>query len=409
MLDFEDPRKAALMMMAAGLLSPVRSKGASGFGEALSQGLRGGLLGFNEASQNKRRNDVMAQQAAMQKLQMEAMQRQQADQEFAAAQAPKFFSPGNAPADGMGPVSPPKADIAGYGAALMGRNPAMGLPWLQAAQKDETPITVAEGATLVDRTTKQPIFSNAKKEKPKFAPGDTRTYKAGRVEITEEWDGQKWNKLGSSAIDKPDGPDKPMAPPAGYQWGADGKSLQAIPGGPADTKAGKEAEAAAARDKAAIGNAEFVLSQVGKAKAQAKNGWFTTGLPGKIMRNVGGTDALDLNSTVDSIKANIGFDTLAEMRRNSPTGGALGQVAVQELNMLQAARGALDTAQSEAQFIRALDGIEKHYKGWISAVQAASKGQQSDGATAPKPGTVDGDYVFIGGDPADSKNWKKRK
>ena len=28
---------------------------------------------------------------------------------------------------------------------------------------------------------------------------------------------------------------------------------------------------------------------------------------------------------------------------------------------------------------------------------------------APKPGDVDGDYYFKGGDPADQRNWVKRK
>ena len=377
MLDFEDPRKAALMMMAAGLLSPVRSKGASGFGEALSQGLRGGLLGYNEASQNKRRNDVMAQEAAMRKFQMEALQRQQADQDFAASQAPKFFSPGNAPADGMGPVSPPKADLAGYGAALMGRNPAMGLPWLQAAQKDETPITVAEGATLVDRTTKQPIFSNAKKEKAKYAPGDTRTYKAGRVEITEEWDGRRWNKLGSSAIDKPDGPDKPMAPPAGYQWGADGKSLQAIPGGPADTKAGKEAEALKKREQGALARAEQVMNAA--KSAIDKTGYFTAGIGSVGLRNIPGTAAYDLRKKVDEIKANIGFAELQAMREASPTGGALGQVAVQELEMLQSVLGSLDTGQSPGQLSAALNKVHKHYDNWRRTVQQANQAPAQSG------------------------------
>lgn len=73
--------------------------------------------------------------------------------------------------------------------------------------------------------------------------------------------------------------------------------------------------------------------------------WSTTGLVGSQIRKVPGTDAYNLNAAIESIKANIGFQELAEMRQSSPTGGALGQVAIRELDMLQSVLGNLDPRQ----------------------------------------------------------------
>jgi hypothetical protein len=57
------------------------------------------------------------------------------------------------------------------------------------------------------------------------------------------------------------------------------------------------------------------------------------------------TDSGRLAQVLKTIKANIGFDELQQMRENSPTGGALGQVAVQEIDFLQSVLGSLEQAQ----------------------------------------------------------------
>ena len=59
-----------------------------------------------------------------------------------------------------------------------------------------------------------------------------------------------------------------------------------------------------------------------------------------------GSKARDLRNTLETIKANIGFESLQAMREASKTGGALGQVAVQELTALQAILGSLDPSQN---------------------------------------------------------------
>jgi hypothetical protein len=54
---------------------------------------------------------------------------------------------------------------------------------------------------------------------------------------------------------------------------------------------------------------------------------------------------------------------LQEMRANSPTGGALGAIAVQELQLLIAAKANLDQAQTVGQFNAALGSLKQIYNG----------------------------------------------
>lgn len=92
----------------------------------------------------------------------------------------------------------------------------------------------------------------------------------------------------------------------------------------------------------------LVMQSIDKALGQA--GPWTTGLTGQIASNIGGTAAHDLSKTLTAIQSNLGFDTLQQMRDNSPTGGALGSITERELELLQATWGSLVQSQSEKQF-----------------------------------------------------------
>lgn len=62
-----------------------------------------------------------------------------------------------------------------------------------------------------------------------------------------------------------------------------------------------------------------------------------------------GSPAANLKANIDTILANIGFEELQAMRDNSPTGGALGQIAVRELELLQALKSNISNSQSPSQ------------------------------------------------------------
>jgi hypothetical protein len=59
------------------------------------------------------------------------------------------------------------------------------------------------------------------------------------------------------------------------------------------------------------------------------------------------------------------------MRDASPTGGALGQVAIQELVALQSTVGSLDIQQSPAQLRKNLNKVKGHYEKWRTTVKKA--------------------------------------
>lgn len=105
--------------------------------------------------------------------------------------------------------------------------------------------------------------------------------------------------------------------------------------------------------------------------ALSKTGALTTGVAGSILGRVPGTTGYDLRKDIDTIKANIGFNELQAMREASPTGGALGQVAVQELNSLQSTLGSLDPNQSEEVLRKNLEKVYRHYSNWKDAVTKA--------------------------------------
>ena len=79
------------------------------------------------------------------------------------------------------------------------------------------------------------------------------------------------------------------------------------------------------------------------------------------------TEGSNLRTTLETIKANLGFDRLQQMRDASPTGGALGQVAVQELVALQSSLASLDLKQTPEKLKENLNQIKIHYKNWREA------------------------------------------
>ena len=144
----------------------------------------------------------------------------------------------------------------------------------------------------------------------------------------------------------------------------------------AKTTATAEAEKAvtapqrAEKARALIAGIDGTIAEIDNAIAGIN--WSTVGLIGAVARAVPGTPAYNLKQTILTIKANIGFDRLQQMRDSSPTGGALGQVAVQELDALQASIASLDQAQDGPQLQRNLQKVREHYENWKRAVMQSA-------------------------------------
>lgn len=133
------------------------------------------------------------------------------------------------------------------------------------------------------------------------------------------------------------------------------------------TTAVKEAEAnvkgrqGLAKSGRSMASAEISDSNLFRSLDNAKrlSSPWTTGFVGSISKYVAGSPSSDLAIELQQVKANMGFGALQQMRDNSPTGGALGQVTERELALLQNAEVALDQAQSLPAFRAALGRIRK--------------------------------------------------
>lgn len=126
---------------------------------------------------------------------------------------------------------------------------------------------------------------------------------------------------------------------------------------------------------------DTISSSIQSAKDMSDS--WTTGFLGAVASNIPGTKAHDLQNTLNTIKANIGFDKLAEMRANSPTGGALGQVSEMENRLLQAVWGSLEQSQSKEQFEKNLDLVQKQVQDSYERLREAyQKDLQRFGAEA---------------------------
>lgn len=117
-------------------------------------------------------------------------------------------------------------------------------------------------------------------------------------------------------------------------------------------------------------------------------GPLSTGFIGARSRGIEGSPAYNLAAEIETVKANLGFDRLQQMRDNSPTGGALGQVAVQELIALQSTVANLDPNQSEEQIRANLGRVKSHYDNWVSAVRQALS-EEGEGRPAAPAGEID--------------------
>lgn len=277
--NLDDPRKQALLALAAGLFSPVRGKGFSGFGEALGQGVNAGLLGFNQAQRTQEAVKRGEMERQLEQARLAQMKQAQDAQAYMGQGIGKFMSPG-APGvpynDSLGngdqgfvqPPQSPSFDKTGF-AQYLAQNPATAREALNflPQPKDMAPLVLKPGEVAFDKDTGKPRFSAP--EKAKFQAGDTREIKAGQFVITQEYDGKQWKQVGKAMLWKPDAEPKPVYDPAqgGYVTpprNGVGPSFIPVPGvTPPQKNMPSEAELTAAGYASRMNAADAQLSQMG--------------------------------------------------------------------------------------------------------------------------------------------------
>jgi hypothetical protein len=135
--------------------------------------------------------------------------------------------------------------------------------------------------------------------------------------------------------------------------------------------------------------ATIVTQDIGRARDLVKGATLpTTGLVGNFLKDVGGTEANDVRALVQTIRANVGFDKLQDMRANSPTGGALGPVSDAENALLQSTLGNLEQSQTKEQFIQNLNRLETIYDQVINGPKSRTKDDDT------RPSTVIDGYTI---------------
>ena len=148
--------------------------------------------------------------------------------------------------------------------------------------------------------------------------------------------------------------------PAGYRMLQDG-TMEAVPGGPADLKK----QGALNADKQVLDGSTSSFDRLAVAANEVLNHpglGGITGWAGKIP-NAPGSAATNAQAKLNTLKSQVGFGVLQEMRNNSKTGGALGSVSDSENKMLQANLASLENAQDEDQMRESLRKIVEYADG----------------------------------------------
>ena len=106
--------------------------------------------------------------------------------------------------DGAQMATPrPKFDMRQYVDRVMQIDPVKGIGLQQAMQKDETPLTVAPGASLVDRRTMKPVFTAPKEQS---LPSAVQEYQFAQQQgyrgTFEQWDRER-KKAGAVKVEVP--------------------------------------------------------------------------------------------------------------------------------------------------------------------------------------------------------------
>lgn len=138
--------------------------------------------------------------------------------------------------------------------------------------------------------------------------------------------------------------------------------------------------------QAAFDDNRAIMSRLDKALAMS-NKWDATGALGKIeagkaggaLSGIGGTAGYNLDRTLLPVRANNFIRALSQMRQNSPTGGAVGNVTEGEGAKLESTDGVLDIGQSREQLQDEIRTMRQAYGRHFRGLEADNPLDLSDG------------------------------
>ncbi len=138
--------------------------------------------------------------------------------------------------------------------------------------------------------------------------------------------------------------------------------VKPTPGGSVDRKdQAREKTAAYEKFKSTV-----VLDNLRLAKERViRNPKLSTGIVGTSTSGIGWTPGNEVARYLGTVEAHIGLDALNNMRQQSPTGGALGNVSNFEVQTLQAIMGSLKQDQRPEVLRYQMDRLHNYYLGVI--------------------------------------------
>jgi len=126
-------------------------------------------------------------------------------------------------------------------------------------------------------------------------------------------------------------------------------TITPIPGSPAALEAEALAKKTKGRKQQIKRAGSTVIQDLQRALTIVQSNPLATGIPAELSQDfpIGGrqTPAGEAKALAESALSNVGLDVLQSMRENSPTGGALGQVPIQQQKRLEQVYGSLDMGQ----------------------------------------------------------------
>lgn len=134
------------------------------------------------------------------------------------------------------------------------------------------------------------------------------------------------------------------------------------------------------QSRAAIANTRRAVTDAMDQVGALSTGFLAGLIPGNQWK-------ADLEATADTIEANLSFTALQQMRDASKTGGALGGIAIRELELLGSTIASLKTSQSPDQFRRSLGVINAALERWENALGEQPQSGAASGPIAVNPQT----------------------
>ena len=154
--------------------------------------------------------------------------------------------------------------------------------------------------------------------------------------------------------------------PKGYMWSQQPDGSQnaiKIPGLPT------EPDKTALQDQSTVADAGIMMRESKRALdmlEQFPNA--TTGMAGKLAAMKSDSPAAQVVNSLKVMQSNIGFNRLKQMRQESPTGGALGNVTIGELERLERVLGDLSIYQDPKILRENIIDIQSMYQDMVKKI-----------------------------------------